>query len=162
MKKMTNDERRMTKEARRLEHLSVLCALSVSLFALTSCGFIEGVRQSNNNDPANRPAAGAAPIAVVGNDFTQSAVEVLQDIKDYQSGDTGWLYTLEKGLHAYSTVTKTYADAKDVLKQFTATKGKPWVDRLLAVLQKKPNVPLETKMTALAQLSESVAKNEGP
>lgn len=115
---------------------------------------------SDSRPPAS--AAAAAPVAVVGEDFRQSAVEILTDYKDYQNGNTGWLYTLEKGLHAYSTITNSYADAREVLKQFTATKGQPWVDRLLAVLQKKPDVPLETKMAALATLSEHVAQDKGP
>lgn len=126
--------------------------LAIIALAFTGCA----TTQTNAPDPAK------APVAVVGEDFRQSAVEVLQAYKDQQSGNTNWLYTLEKGLHAYSTLTKTYADAKDVLKQFTATKGQPWVDRLLAVLQKKPDVPLETKMTALAQLSDHVAADKGP
>lgn len=145
--------------------LLVTCHLSL-VTLLASCGpssFLAGLRQSNNNDPANRPAASApAPIAVVGEDFRQSAVEILTDYKDHQAGNTGWLYTLEKGLHAYSTITNTYGDAKDVLKQFTSTKGQPWADRLLALLQKKPDVPIATKMAALATLSDHVAADKGP
>lgn len=126
----------------------------VSLF-LPACGnLVEGIRQSNDDAPAVVPAA---PVAVVGEDFRQSAVEVLQDYKDYKSGNTGWLYTLEKGLHAYGTVTHSLADAKEVLKTYTDTKGQPWVDRLLAVLEKKPEVPMATKLAALAQLSDKVA-----
>jgi hypothetical protein len=116
--------------------------------------------QPSTPQPLNYPTA--APVAIVGEDFRQTAVEILTDYKDYQNGDTGWLYTLEKGLHAYSTVAATSADAKDVLKQFTATKGQPWADRLLALLQQKPEVPLATKMAALATLSDHVAADKGP
>jgi|GEM_PF-4662130 len=141
--------------------LLVTCHLSlVTLFA--GCSFLEGIRQSNNNDPANSPAATAAPVAVVGEDFRQTAVEILTDYKDYKNGDTGWLYTLEKGLHAYSTVTASVADAKAALKPFIDSKGQPYLDRLMLLLKGKPAVPLATKMAALATLSDHVAADKGP
>jgi hypothetical protein len=137
-------------------------AFLFSSFAFFSCSdFVEGVRQSNNDAPVAAPAA-PAPISQVGNDFVNSAVEILSDYKDYQNGNTGWLYTLEKGLHAYSTVAGSVADAKAALQPFIASKGSPVLDRLMALLQKKPDVPLSTKMAALAGLADSVAADKGP
>lgn len=133
----------------------LLCA-AVATLALSQMGGCA----TTGSQPST--SATAAPVAVVGEDFRQTAVEILTDYKDHQAGNTGWLYTLEKGLHAYSTITNSYADAKDVLKQFTATKGQPWADRLLALLQQKPDVPLQTKMAALATLSDHVAQDKGP
>lgn len=128
--------------------------LAILALAFTGCATAQTDRAPSSTT--------AAPIAVVGTSFRETAVELLQDYKDHQNGNTGWLYTLEKGLHAYSSVTKTYADAKTVLKDFTATKGQPWVDRFLSLLQTKPDVPLETKMSALATLSDHVAADKGP
>jgi hypothetical protein len=138
---------------------AVVGAICGLLFS--SCGFSEGVRQSNNDDPSTRPATDA-PIAVVGKDFVNSAVEILSDYKDYKNGNTGWLYTLEKGLHAYSTVTSSVSDAKAALKPFVDSKGQPFLDRLMLLLQKKPDVPLATKMAALAHLAGNVAADPGP
>lgn len=108
------------------------------------------------------PPATTAPVAVVGNNFVNDAVEVLEDYKDFKSGNTGWLYTLEKGLHAYGSISASVADAKVALKPFVDSKGQPFLDRLMLLLKKKPDVPLETKMAALAELSDHVAANKGP
>lgn len=139
-----------------------LLALALALFflsLLTGCSdLVKGIRQSNDNDPAVKPA----PIVAVGTNFTNSAVEILQDYKDYKNGNTGWLYTLEKGIHAYQTVVKDVADAKTALKPFVDSKGQPFLDRLMLLLQKKPDVPIETKMAALGKLADSVAADKGP
>jgi hypothetical protein len=126
--------------------------LAILALALTGCA----------TTSTNQPPATDAPIAVVGNNFVNDAVEVLQDYKDFKSGNTGWLYTLEKGLHAYGSVTKSVADAKLALQPFVDSKGQPFLDRLMLLLKKKPDVPLETKMAALAQLSDHVAAGKGP
>lgn len=129
------------------------------LIAVIACSLLTGCATTSTQKPSVSPDV---PVAVVGTHFVNDAVEILEDYKDYKSGNTGWLYTLEKGLHAYGSLTKSYADAKEVLKTYTDTKGQPFVDRMLSLLKKKPEVPLETKMAALAQLSDHVAQNKGP
>jgi hypothetical protein len=148
-------------DLRQLKLLALAFALFLLSLLVTGCGFAAGIQQSNNNNPANKPAA-TAPVAVVGSAFVNDAVEILDDYKNFKNGNTGWLYTLEKGLHAYQTVVKDVADAKEALKPFADSKGQPFVDRLLALLKKQPDVPIATKMAALGQLTESVAGDKGP
>lgn len=112
---------------------------------------------------ATGPVYSASPLAAVGSDFQANAADALQAYAEYKAGNVSMTWALMKMFNAYSLSAKTSTDVQALIKAWIGGTGdgKTLADRLARIFNAS-TAPPETKMKALAQVTQTVAANKGP
>ncbi len=96
-----------------------------------------------------------------GQNLVSLVATAFQDYAEVKDGGVSSLWSISKGLNAYSQVVKTTDDIKQLITDWKSTKGDSLPDRIVKLLNQS-DAPPATKALVVAKAAESVAGDKGP
>lgn len=108
---------------------------------------------------------GSAPVDNAATRTGQNLVSIvstaMQDYATANQNGVASLWSISKGLNAYSQIVKTTDDIKQLIVDWKATKGDTLANRIARLLNDSDASPA-TKALVVAKAAETVAANKGP